>query len=688
MIRYFILFFIVASIHTIAQEKRQDTVQLTADTTLKEVTVFSTKVQWKDAAAAVAVLSKKDLVQQLPNSFLPAVNTIPGIKMEERSPESYRIAIRGSSLRSPFGVRNVKVYWNDIFLSDAGGNTYINLIDLNELSSIEILKGPSASMYGAGTGGVLLLHSNLEHNSIHKNSVDINVLGGSFGLFNESVQAKIEQKHVSSSFIQVHQQSNGYRRQAASKKDIFQWQSKYQSAKHSIDILLFSTNIFYQTPGGLTHSQMMQDPQQARLKTGNIPSAIQQNASVYNKTIFAGLSDVYALNKSLSFATTVMLNHTSFTNPSIFNFENRDETNTGTRIQLTYQHKLNTLSFHWNTGIEWLYNHSRIDDYGNKAGQKDTLQFKDDVYANQWFIFSQAHIQWANWRIEAGVSSNNQSYRYQRISNPLLNTATVNNANILTPRISLLYQLNNHISLYAVAAKGFSPPSLAEIHPSDGIFHSELQPEMGWNVEAGVKGDVCNDKLTIDIAAYNFQLSNAIVRRNNSIGAEYFVNAGNISEKGVEVFLKWQIINNNRNKFVHSLQIQNSFSYQPYLFNNYIQGANNYSNNAVTGVATYINVTALNTVFANNLYCNIMLNINSKIPLNDANSEYANAYHLLQIKLGKTMAINHTVFQIFAGADNVLNELYSLGNDINAAGNRYYNPAASRNFYAGLSCKL
>jgi iron complex outermembrane receptor protein len=39
---------------------------------------------------------------------------------------------------------------------------------------------------------------------------------------------------------------------------------------------------------------------------------------------------------------------------------------------------------------------------------------------------------------------------------------------------------------------------------------------------------------------------------------------------------------------------------------------------------------------------------------------------------------------LFAGVDNATNKRYSLGNDLNAAGNRYYNAAAGRNFYAGL----
>jgi len=109
---------------------------------------------------SIAILSTGDLQRiNIGGSLVSSINTVAGARMEERSPGSYRLSLRGSLLRSPFGVRNVKIYWNDIPLTDASGNTYLNLLDASVLQSIEVLKGPSASLYGANTGGVLLLHS-------------------------------------------------------------------------------------------------------------------------------------------------------------------------------------------------------------------------------------------------------------------------------------------------------------------------------------------------------------------------------------------------------------------------------------------------------------------------------------------------------------------------------------------------
>lgn len=54
---------------------------------------------------SAAVIDSTSLEKQAGLSLLPVMNTIPGIRMEERSPGSYRLSIRGSLIRSPFGIR-------------------------------------------------------------------------------------------------------------------------------------------------------------------------------------------------------------------------------------------------------------------------------------------------------------------------------------------------------------------------------------------------------------------------------------------------------------------------------------------------------------------------------------------------------------------------------------------------------
>src|SRR5215213_3067966 len=133
------------------------------------------------STASAHVIGRDDADRNNKTSLVQGFNTVPGVRMEERSPGSYRINIRGSSLRSPFGVRNVKVYWNDIPLTDPGGNTYLNQLAFNGFSTIEVFKGPAASLYGAGTGGVVLVHT---LDSYDKPELTVEYMAGSNGLQN------------------------------------------------------------------------------------------------------------------------------------------------------------------------------------------------------------------------------------------------------------------------------------------------------------------------------------------------------------------------------------------------------------------------------------------------------------------------------------------------------------------------
>jgi iron complex outermembrane recepter protein len=87
------------------------------------------------------------------------------------------------------------------------------------------------------------------------------------------------------------------------------------------------------------------------------------------------------------------------------------------------------------------------------------------------------------------------------------------------------------------------------------------------------------------------------------------------------------------------------------------------------------------------VYINITSNFTDHIPLNDANSEYGSAYFLLGSRIGYRNT-GRIPFEVFTGIDNALDKKYSLGNDLNAVGSRYYNVAAGRNFYVGLKISL
>ncbi len=657
------------------------------DSILSEVLVnaFQSRMRWKAMPAAISLITPKEMQRYGNGSMVPVMNSLPGIRMEERSPASYRLSIRGSLLRSPFGVRNIKVYWNDIPLTDAGGNTYLNLIDLSQITQVAILKGPASSIYGAGTGGVLLLRSeNLPlPEKPHRFSTSIST--GANGYFQQQLGWQYAKDGFHSSLQQSHLSATGYRDHSNSRRDMLKWEAGLQLKKHQFNLLAFYTDLFYQTPGGINLAQMQQNPKLSRQPAGTLPGAIQQQAAIYNKTIFGALQHELTLNNAFKVKSFISTNHSRIKNPFITNFETRDESNVGAGSSLAYEKKSGNNSFQWINGFEWLYNDARINNYGNRLGIQDTVQFKDVVFINQSFLYSQLQWVWQNkWYLNAGLSINKQIFRYKRITDNQPDFTPKEVEAMVTPRVALSYRINKEVTLYTIAAKGFSPPALAEVRPSDGNFYGNLNAESGWNFETGIKGELLQSRLVFDINAYYFSLQNAIVRRNNAAGAEYFLNAGNTRQNGLETMISFQAVKY-AGKFLKSCKIWSSYSYQPFQFTQYQQGNIDYSGKQLTGVPQNIWVKGMDLETSKGWYANISWNSTSALPLNDANDVYADGYQLVQTKFGFHHEKNNRLTNIFCGIDNLLNKTYSLGNDINAAGRRYYNPAANINFFAGIS---
>lgn len=672
-----LLFFTAATAQQKATEKN--------DTVLHEVVVhaFNNNLKWKDIPAAIAVLNKKDLEQYSPASLVPIMNTIPGIRMEERSPGSYRLSVRGSLLRSPFGVRNIKIYWNGIPLSDATGNTYLNLLDITQVDKIEIAKGPAASIYGAGTGGALLLEHSLGFTDSAKQIIQGAVTGGSFGYNQQSLEWISSNKNFTSSIQLYRLQSNGYREQSAMLRSGLQWRTITRVKTSVFKTSLFYTDFFYQTPGGITLAQMQANPIQARQAAGVLPGAVTQKTAIYNRTFLGALQHEKRVTETVRLNSFLSINKTLFENPFITNYEKRNEWNLAMGMQVLVQPILALPQLQWVSGFEWMVNESNIRQHNNNKGSVSNLLSEDIIVSKQGFIFTQLHLPVGkNLLVQAGFSINQQSFEYKRV-NTMNNSFIIRKINApLVPRLSISYKINPSITAYAILAKGFSSPSLAEIRPSDGNFYPFLNAEKGWNIEAGIRGAWFHQKLLFDIGFYQFKLQDAIVRRNDAAGAEYFMNAGSTRQSGLETMLKYRIFQR-PNQFIRNASIAASFSYQPYIFMNYKQGNTDYSGNALTGVPKTIAMVGFDIITAHG-YIQSSINATSKIPLNDVNSISADAYQLLQVKVGRKFVMKRKSFDVFIGGDNLLNQNYSLGNDINAAGNRYFNPAALRNWYAGL----
>ena len=663
----------------------QETTVIDSSKTLETVTVraFEQNKQLREVPAAVIVVDRAQLDRFSNTSLVPALNSSPGVRMEERSPGSYRLNIRGSTLRSPFGVRNVKVYWNDIPFTDPGGNTYLNQLGISNIQSAEVIKGPAGSVYGAGTGGAILLQSQAGQ---WLPGISAGYTGGSFNSNAFNVQFRAGSDDRRNSFSFSHQNSDGYRLHTNMRRDIGTWETQLKlSDKQTLRTNFLYGDLYYQTPGALTLSEFNANPKAYRPAVGSFPDAAQAKAAIFQKMLLAGITNHYRFTPALENTTTVYGAFVQFSNPTFRTYERRSEPHFGGRTVFSLQQQWGATRLQWVAGAEAQRGFFNTKNFKNKGGSPDSLQTDDEIGSWIYQVFLQADLKLAgNWNITAGASFNQFHISDQRLSDPTLPLQQRTYSNELAPRLAISKKIIPHAWIYASVAKGFSPPAIAEVLPPSRTISTSLNAEKGINYEAGLKTSWLNNRLYVEVNAFYFRLQDAIVQRQQTNAANYYVNAGNTKQKGLESQVTYQLLST-PGKLLRQAKIWISHTWNDFRYDNFKQLAADFSGKQMPSVAKNTVAAGLDIGLKAGLYTNITYYYSDPIPMNDANTDIAPSYNLLGGRLGYRKTFAGITLNVFAGADNLFNRHYSLGNDINAAGGRYYNAAPGRNYFAGLS---
>ncbi|WP_245587474.1 TonB-dependent siderophore receptor [Cylindrospermum stagnale] len=103
-----------------------------------------------------------------------------------------------------------------------------------------------------------------------------------------------------------------------------------------------------------------------------------------------------------------------------------------------------------------------------------------------------------------------------------------------SPRVGIVYQPTQPISLYASYSESFQPNFATKV---DGSF---LKPERGRQYEAGIRGEFLNNRLVTNLAAYQITKSNVATTDINN--PDFSVAIGEQQSSGIELDVAGQIL--------------------------------------------------------------------------------------------------------------------------------------------------
>ncbi len=661
-------------------------------TTLSEVMVtgYQTGRKLIENAGGISIVQSEEIRRQSQVDILPTLNTIPGVKMEAYNFGDYRMSIRGSLLRSPWSVRNVKMYWNDIPITTAAGGNPITQVDAASLASIEVLKGPAASMYGAGTGGVLIFRS--KRAPVGERSVGTSFTGGSYGLYRAMVTANVATENGSLLANYIDQHSDGYRpQQRFDQRAVNLWGNFMPNGRQTVSFFILHNRTGSQIAGGLTREQVMENPRQVATDFNML-----HNTSINHTNTNVGLSHRYEWSERFENVTSVFtdyqfVDHPFGSGPSYNGYLRENTFGYGARSQFNFRAQLGpSVSARFAVGAEAQQSFISPKYYENlEGGIPGKLYNYNEVIARSQMYFAQAEVDIAaRLLLTLGAGLNALSYDVT----DLFKTGEGNASGkrtfdpVFSPRLAAVYRIGEHVGAHASVSYGFAQPDNSEIFNPGGVIN-DVRPEKGINYEAGIRGTLVGERLGFDLTAYRLQLTDEIVSRQDESWQTFYSNAGETSHRGIEaaLYYDWQFAVTSP---VSRIRPWANLTYNDFTFVEYISSGNDVAGNEIPGISPVVFAGGIDVHGAAGLYFNAVAYHYGRIFLNDTNGDAMAAYWLLNGKVGYAFRVaRHWRMDAHAGIENAANTVYTSLPNLNATGPnpRYFNVSPGRTLYGGLS---
>lgn len=638
----------------------------------------------RNIAGSVDLISKGMLRRDDPFTLTESLNRIPGVYMHSGTYNTNRITIRGVGSRSPYGTTKIKAYYDQIPLTDGSGNSSIEDIDQSLIDRVEIVKGPNSSLYGAGLAGVVKLYSYQPESN--QTSLESSLTLGSYKTRRWMNRFSHNDENKSITLTYSKMKSAGYRENSEYNRDQIGITSRYYLNENNyLSFLGVYTGLKAYIPSSINEEAFRNNPESAAFTWAQA-----QGFEQYDKGLFGiSYSSEFSVNWKLT--SSLFFKFRDAYEPRPFDILDENTTSLGTRNTVTYQLEKITVSagmelfrdnYEWGT-YENLYDNTTN---GSVQGQPLSDNEEDRNYSN--FFVESTYNPIRALSIVAGLNLNYTNYRLSDdfTTDDVDQSGDYSFDPVLSPRIGISYQISPATNFYLNASHGFSPPGLDETLYPDGQINTDIQPEMGWNYEAGLRGNV--GRFNYDASFYLMKIKDLLVAQR--IGQDQYVgvNAGLNTHLGLDLYTNY-FLPITRDA---TLNFFNSLSWMNYEFTDFTNEGNDYSGNQLTGVPKITVNPGIELISETGFYGNINGRYVGKIPINDANTLYSEKYFILRTKIGYQIKLSNWEFDLNAGVNNLTDERYASMLLINATGfggsqPRYYYPGLPRNYFGGLAVK-
>ncbi len=620
------------------------------------------------SAQSIGRLTVHDLERSSGLSLENSINTIPGVFMQSRTPwGGARITIRGyypsTGGNSPnFNGLGYQVFLNNVPITDATGSTVLDGVDFSTLGNVEVIKGPSSSLYGSFIGGTVNMTTIRPQPG--QTSFNEQTIGGSYGLFRNNTTFESAGDNSDVVLNYGHQTYKSFRPHSASWKDYAFGTTEFQvGGNEQISAYFSYDRSFEELAGEIDGSDFYN-----RIPLSN-PEYLSNSSHIKTQSFRAGITGNYRFDEDFSNKTTVFGSGVTSNQPYAHGFTDGNQFNYGVRTAFNYGNKGKYLGLSGTLG--GMFQASNITTNGVFIIPRTSISKPSDFeeHALNYYLFTQWNLIFPEQVIlTLGASLNRNEFG---VRNMLVNGKLSDTTNlvvktfspVLTPQISLLKVLNNNISVYASVSTGYTPPLLSDVVATNGSLNLSVKPESAVQYEIGSKGSAFEKKMSYEIAVFDLENTNKLVSETSN-SVTFTTNAGKQRNRGLELSLSYLVIDN-KDQTLSILRPWLSYTYSDFRYVDFKSNANNnsttvdFSGNQVARVPKNMLNAGIDLGTNIGWYLYGTYEYVGRTPVTFDNSTFVKAYNLLSAKLGYQDRIaEHFDLNFFIGGDNLLGSTY------------------------------
>lgn len=660
------------------------------------VRVLFSPVRIESSPFSVSVLSRDALGTEKVGLFMEeSLQAIPGLQIQNRFNLALgeRVSMRGQGSRAQFGVRGLQVVLDGVPATLPDGQSTLDHVDGASLGRVEVLRGPASALYGNGAGGVLRLETRPP--STDPFQWEGTLLAGTDGLSRVSSFSSGSVGATGYLLSLGAQDFDGFRPRPAFPGRLYGGAQRKnlhgavatEAGPGQLHLSLNFLDLRSENPGSLTREQWADG-----LRDAN-PFNIAQGTG---KDITQGQMGVSWTGRTGAVRATVsgFGVYREVWNPIPPAIIDLRRMAGGLRTSVEWESLRDGVRIRWMVGGEMGFQRDLRRNYENLEGDPgaSVLHQRETVLGSGGF--TQAILEFPSQLTAlAALRYHRAGFRVrdrlQAAGDPDDSGSRAMGA--LSPSLGISLPLMRDLRLKASVSSFFQTPTTTELgnRPSGaGGFNPELEPQKGWAAEAGIRFTPGGPG-HVEATLFQTWMSDELVPFEiaDAPGRVYFRNAGRSTYRGLEI--SWDT------RLFSELGVRGAYTFLDARFRRYRTGSDDFGGRLVPGNPRH----NLETVLAweggrlplgeSRAFAEIRWRYRGSVPVDDGNTDAADAYSLLEVRGGlRDIQVGRVSLSPFGGVGNILNRRYVTAVSINAFGGRFFDPGPPRSAYIGVRILL